>query len=694
MRKFRLLLTTCALLASSSIFAQQVPADGTSYYLYNVESGKFLTRGSNWGTKAVTNDFGSPWQVSIADGKYTLRMLDIVSSNSTKGFGSNSFSDNDNPVEFTLTGDANGYKITDGTNYITSPDTYGADMLVAQATGKNTWQFLNVTEYKAILAAKTKAQEEAVATAAGISLGDGTLAAVVNDQNTWRYLDKSASVPFPSNTSWEQVAVSNRKGNANEGTYGVERYQGGGTYSYKVTGLAKGLYKVGIKAMFRSGNNEVCSKVGDAGFVNSSAYLSANGNLVQIKDWYSDRASATNPNSTGDFVNIAKAGGYLSEVFAYVGDDGELELKAVSESYWGGSWFLFNGIVLTYYSTELAEEDAAALIATIPTEPYNAAIKQTVNEAKAAVEATPSVTNYNALAAAIEQAKASVEAYAKIPVDFAVAKAIYEHLEAGKADDAIESYANVAAVITAYEECSIEDKDAEASAAKVSEWISTNVMKQTMVGAEFTRGILNADCTANNNAGWTIEGGNTFHTNTWSTENDESGLKVPFIEDWVGGGKTLADATISHVTVEGLPAGKYAVSGFIRAFAETHEDVTPTGACIFANGIDGEDVSTGTFAVFVGSQSNSGEVYGTYTVRCEVGDDGQLTFGIKVKDANEFFDWIAFKNFTVVLEDLPTAISEVAKKATAKSVFNVAGQQIKSLQKGLNIVDGKKVYVK
>ena len=91
MKHLRLLVALLALfLGGSNLFAQQEPVDGTSYYLYNVETGKFLTRGNTWGTQAVTNDFGSPWQVTIADGKYTLKMLDIVASNNAgKGLGDN-----------------------------------------------------------------------------------------------------------------------------------------------------------------------------------------------------------------------------------------------------------------------------------------------------------------------------------------------------------------------------------------------------------------------------------------------------------------------------------------------------------------------------------------------------------------------------------------------------------------------------
>jgi hypothetical protein len=49
----------------------------------------------------------------------------------------------------------------------------------------------------------------------------------------------------------------------------------------------------------------------------------------------------------------------------------------------------------------------------------------------------------------------------------------------------------------------------------------------------------------------------------------------------------------------------------------------------------------------------------------------------------------------IFLGDNPaTAVSSVEKKAPVKAIFNIAGQQMNGLQKGINIVDGKKVYVK
>ena len=47
-----------------------------------------------------------------------------------------------------------------------------------------------------------------------------------------------------------------------------------------------------------------------------------------------------------------------------------------------------------------------------------------------------------------------------------------------------------------------------------------------------------------------------------------------------------------------------------------------------------------------------------------------------------------------IANPVPTAINTAKAAKAAKAIYNVSGQQLKSLQKGLNIVDGAKVYVK
>ena len=48
----------------------------------------------------------------------------------------------------------------------------------------------------------------------------------------------------------------------------------------------------------------------------------------------------------------------------------------------------------------------------------------------------------------------------------------------------------------------------------------------------------------------------------------------------------------------------------------------------------------------------------------------------------------------IIITQDATAISEVEATSAAKTIFNAAGQRINTLQKGLNIVNGKKVLVK
>lgn len=70
-------------------------------------------------------------------------------------------------------------------------------------------------------------------------------------------------------------------------------------------------------------------------------------------------------------------------------------------------------------------------------------------------------------------------------------------------------------------------------------------------------------------------------------------------------------------------------------------------------------------------------------------EDGTL---IIATDKDEYCVWkfLTEEEF----DALATSIFAATKKAPVKAIFNVAGQQVKTLQRGLNIVDGQKVYVK
>ncbi len=140
---------------------------------------------------------------------------------------------------------------------------------------------------------------------------------------------------------------------------------------------------------------------------------------------------------------------------------------------------------------------------------------------------------------------------------------------------------------------------------------------------------------------WTTTGNNGTHElNTWSVEADESGMVTPFCQNWIASGNVLTDATISHTQLTGLEAGSYEVTLDVRIFSEAGNDIE-AGSTLSANGVSVGLVEAGTATTYNASKV----VYGTYTLQCEVDENGTLDIAIDVKDAT--FNWIAWKNLTV-----------------------------------------------
>lgn len=143
---------------------------------------------------------------------------------------------------------------------------------------------------------------------------------------------------------------------------------------------------------------------------------------------------------------------------------------------------------------------------------------------------------------------------------------------------------------------------------------------------------------------WTITEGadGAFHINTWSTENDASGMKNPFIEYWRGAGNNLKDSKINHVQMKDLEAGSYVVSIFARAFNENNTTDYPSGITFTANGKSVVMAETGEKSIF---NNASTVLYDTLEVTTSVTEAGTLDFGFELKSA--VTDWLAFKNLKV-----------------------------------------------
>lgn len=414
-----------ALLITLGASAQVEPADNGVYYLYDAQSGMFLTRGATWGTQAITSPVGLPWKVSVANGTYTLRMYDLTLDGWTNGLGSNGYSDNGEPIAFTPAGDAaTGYTLASGENYLTAPATAGGISFSATAT---TWQFLTAQQYTAVLAAKKTADEASIAAKAGVDLTNTNLDAIM-------VAGTSVNDGVPTATSWTNWTVSNRGGTPGYGTYGTEIFQFAGGFNKTITGLSAGIYKLKVRGLKRINNNANCVTMANNGFHASDAYMEANGSIIPVKAWSEDRVSDSNPNNTGDFETLVSQGKYISEGYVYVGDDGKLDLNVHSEAWfmhdpnqWNGCWFLFNGVEYAHCSDpsgalrEVIVEAEALNVAPIGTE-VQAALVAAITAAQGNLSSFADYSNaIAALQTAINNVKTWKAAYAEAVAPLAAA---------------------------------------------------------------------------------------------------------------------------------------------------------------------------------------------------------------------------------------------------------------------------------
>ena len=191
-----------------------------------------------------------------------------------------------------------------------------------------------------------------------------------------------------------------------------------------------------------------------------------------------------------------------------------------------------------------------------------------------------------------------------------------------------------------------------------------------------------------------------LYINTWSTEADgkenASPMHVPFFEYWTGDDNSLGEATLTG-TVSDLEAGNYVVSAIARVRIKNNGGDTAYGITFSANESEPVDVCDGR-TCSDGDQFR----WGMFSTTAVVGADGILKVNFNIAADNNI-SWLSFKDVKyskqqgmtpIIITQDATAINEVEATAAAKTVYNMAGQQMKGLQKGLNIVGGKKVLVK
>lgn len=314
---------------------------------------------------------------------------------------------------------------------------------------------------------------------------------------------------------------------------------------------------------------------------------------------------------------------------------------------------------------------------------YNKDVKAALEAAVAAAKEATAAEVESAQAAlqeAIAAANASIADYEAILKAVADCKVVM--VETANAYDDLAEVVELAEILYA---------DATATADMLTELQEAKV---AYLAANEVEGLVNGDFSDGVN-GWTGDMATGSH-NKWTNVNDG------FVEKWTPSNSgALADLDF-YQEISGLPAGTYTFMAYVVACNQAQaDDYEVTGVSVYANSnaIEIHTINTDRDAT---NQAIGAELV---MVTASIAEGETLKVGMKVEatDAN----WVVMDNarlfnFNIAsTADPSTGIVNLEKGNTAITVYSVDGKSIKTtangvknLEKGLYIVNGKKMYIK
>ena len=426
-------------------------------------------------------------------------------------------------------------------------------------------------------------------------------------------------------------------------------------------------------------------------------------------------------------------------------ESGDLRIGLKKESGTSG-WVIFDNFRLYYngdgidaYAEEISElEEKIA-------ELQDEEAKGTDSDSKLAeaLAALKSVSTGDDCIAAISQAQEAI-AYAEESIE------LYSELSSTEAEGI---YMTLSDAIETYQEIASEETLAEA--ADVLDQISDAASKKNLTNEEAQALIEKAEYLASSLQYPSVDGAsfeNPIDLTDYAIKNPSfTGHDYSYWEgSGFGSGGTLASDDLANAErynmafdtyqdIYGLPAGNYVVrvQGFFRRGGssndytlETSEDPnTGRDALLYAVGTEevstpiaspssaakatgstvevaGEEISyagssVGTSLVIPNTMQQASWWYegGDYwnEVPVTVGEDGKLRIGAKLASVTYDTSWFNCDNWQLIYigSDEATAIKTVTPATTAAAgIYNIQGQKLSAPQKGINIINGKKVYIK
>ena len=630
-------------------------ADG-KYYLYNTSAQKFWGSGNSWGTQAsLVDEAQYATLAQQPDGTYTMETM--VSNGGTSYYFGGDYMDG-TAIPLTLNKQADGtYTIANAAGEL-----YGYDG-ASTVLGKNIqdgpaarWEILTDDDmqirWNASLGSATA--EKPV---------DATF--LIKDAGFGRNRRDAADV-------WTMEASNQNLGGGADGSHAnacAESYHSTFTLSQAIENAPKGVYMFTAQGFYRQDGSD-------------------NENLPYF---YINDGKSQFPVKTGSENSMTDAGvsflngQYTAEpIYIELAEAGTITVGAKLEEN-TNLWCIWDNFQLTYYGEDanINALQNAAVIAKLEDlrkqaeelldQIDNAALKAALAEVLAATANVTASSTPDEVAAAIatlddvvDKAQANVIAKDVLAAMKAVVDGTNVYTQA-----ALDEYYTqwndkyIAGTLTKDEAYGLQNPDV------VTGWHAAITVDDFLLSAWDTNpNFVDAP----------------YYINTWSVEgdNDGSNFHVPFFEYWTGDNQSLGERTLT-ATMNGLEAGEYQVQAWTRVRIKDGAEAPTYGITLQVN--DGEAVD-----VCVGDNIAGTPFYlGIFTAKGNASDALKIKFNV-TSDNN--VSWLSFKNVTWTRLGELNGITCINADEQKNAIYNLNGQKVQKVQKGLYIQNGKKFVQK
>jgi hypothetical protein len=572
--------------------------DGVAYII-DVESGKLVAAGHDWGTRGIVNEMGLDLIFTTNPETNMVTIDSRVSNGGNSHFlGSNLFMDAA-PVEWGLLEQEFGFYITDGTKYLS----VDANDNLILSDDPHLWIIVTAEGVKA-----QRLEEMANATAEKPASATFLIKANNFNRNDARNAE-----------AWqvsEDCTNKNLSGGNNVNNC-AESYHSVFTISQAIEGAPKGVYALTAQGFYRQDDGEV----EDAPLFFANDETAA----VPVKSGSENNMSNASDSFTAGLYTI-------DPIFVEVGEDGAFTVGIKGTA--AHQWVIFDNFQLTYFGPNATMDEVknAAIYAEMNSlrDKANTLKEQVEIEAvKTALEnalaETAGATGEEGIKAAIEILKAAVEkAEASLTAKNVLPK-MKELVESTNVytEEALNEY---------YTQWEVKYLDGSLTKAEAGALQDPTVVTGWHASITCDNFLLSAwDTNPDFNDA-------PYYINTWSVEGDSDGsnFHVPFFEYWTGDANSLGEKTLT-ATMNDLPEGDYEVTAWVRVRIKNDVEAPAYGITLSVNEGEAVNVSdgdqVGTSQMFLKDVKATGKV----------GADGVLKIQFNVAADNNI-SWLSFKN--------------------------------------------------